>query len=406
MQLYPYQIEGADLLASRTRMFCGDEMGLGKSAQAITASRLIGATDITVVCPASVRAVWRHEFKLWRPDVQPTLLTSYAKHKEVPDGGELLILDEAHYLKTPSAQRTRKIYGTNAVNRWDYIWALSGTPAPNHIGEMWTHCNVMGGTDLSYHQWIDRYCITAPSEYPPGYRIVRSKGEMAAEIREKMAPWFFRRKLSDVSIQLPPLRWAGLPMASTPAAQAMKEIPPKTDLLCADIDLEAIARRPHIASVRRATADAKTMDFALWLSEEIYNGLGKVIVFGYHRAPLERLNNMLKESVLVYGGTPEGQREEAVRSFQEDPEVKVFLGQIESAGTGITLTAADRVVFFESDWSPANMVQAAKRCHRIGQDRPVLVQVLTLQDSIDEAIQGTLIRKARDLSNLQLGVTK
>jgi SWI/SNF-related matrix-associated actin-dependent regulator 1 of chromatin subfamily A len=86
-------------------------------------------------------------------------------------------------------------------------------------------------------------------------------------------------------------------------------------------------------------------------------------------------------------------KNKAVESFQNDPICKVFIGQIQSAGVGITLTAADTVVFVESSWVPGEVEQAVDRCHRIGQKNNVLAQFLTVSGSIDEIMLQAIVKK-------------
>jgi SNF2 family DNA or RNA helicase len=94
------------------------------------------------------------------------------------------------------------------------------------------------------------------------------------------------------------------------------------------------------------------------------------------------------------------ERDAAVAAFQNDPTHRVFIGQIVAAGQAITLTAARRAVFLEMAWTPSANFQALKRCHRIGQRWPVLGEALCAP-GLDEAVQGLLVRKARDIKTLE-----
>ena len=96
---------------------------------------------------------------------------------------------------------------------------------------------------------------------------------------------------------------------------------------------------------------------------------------------------------VIHGGTPQAARQVEVDRFQNDKSVKVFIGQIQAAGVGITLTAASHVIFVELDWVPGTVSQAEDRCHRIGQNNYVLVQHLVLENSLDAVMAKTLIRK-------------
>jgi SWI/SNF-related matrix-associated actin-dependent regulator 1 of chromatin subfamily A len=97
--------------------------------------------------------------------------------------------------------------------------------------------------------------------------------------------------------------------------------------------------------------------------------------------------------VKLYGGMSDVEKENSVTRFQNDPTCKIFVGSIRAAGVGITLTAASKVVFAELDWTPANMMQAEDRCHRIGQTESVLVQHLVFDDSLDARMAEILVEK-------------
>ena len=152
----PYQREGILWLASATRRYLADDPGLGKSLQAVKAADKVKATKVLVVCPASVVPVWAAEFAKWqdikrmvvvvdRPKVLDTLdykgvtICSYERaelvSRHLATGRvHVLIVDEAHFLKTRTAQRTRRILplkGEALVSRADYAWFLSVTPAAN-----------------------------------------------------------------------------------------------------------------------------------------------------------------------------------------------------------------------------------------------------------------------------------
>ena len=147
MTFRPYQIEGAKFLASKRYALLADDPGLGKTAQSVRACDAIGARTVAVVCPASVVLNWRREFDRWWPDwlERPLLyVESYdkvARHCWREPNFDLLIVDEAHYAKTPTAARTKALYGKSAdgsglVSKAKRTWLLTGTPAPNNPAEL------------------------------------------------------------------------------------------------------------------------------------------------------------------------------------------------------------------------------------------------------------------------------
>ena len=88
--------------------------------------------------------------------------------------------------------------------------------------------------------------------------------------------------------------------------------------------------------------------------------------------------------------------------FQNTDRPRVLILQIATGGTALTLHRAHHVIFAETTWTPADVVQAAKRCHRIGQRSSVLVRVVSLAGSIDEVVAAVITRKARELAELEI----
>jgi len=132
----------------------------------------------------------------------------------------------------------------------------------------------------------------------------------------------------------------------------------------------------------------------------------KVLVFAHHADVIRALTTHLAEyspAVLVGSTTPR-EREEAVDKFLNDPKCRVFVGNIQAAGTAITLVGpkckCSDVIFVESSWTPMDNAQAACRVHRIGQHDGVVARMLSAAGTIDDLVNGLLVRKARDFTQL------
>lgn len=402
--LYPYQLEGAVFLAERPRAFLADEQGLGKTVQAVHAADLAGASRVHVVGPAAARPVWRREIPRWSYTGFEALVQSYdelvrsgsARAEAARFNADTLILDEAHYLKSPDAQRTEWAY-SGANLRRPRVWALSGTPMPNHAGEWWTHLHALAGLEQEYWDFAAEFAYV---RWVRAYRRQQVSGLRRAkvgELKELLRPILLRRTAS--ILDLPPLRWGILPVEGS-ADYPDPEVARKLEVLL-ERDEEALSRAfPHAAQLRRAVGLAKVPGTVQAVQERLEAGPGKVVLFGWHRDVLEALYAQLSQfnPVMIHGSIGADLRATYVDAFQSCDDVRVFIGQIQAAGTAITLTAANWVVFVESDWSPANIAQAAKRAHRIGQESRVLVQLVTLPDSLDESIQQVFMRKARDIT--------
>jgi SWI/SNF-related matrix-associated actin-dependent regulator 1 of chromatin subfamily A len=127
----------------------------------------------------------------------------------------------------------------------------------------------------------------------------------------------------------------------------------------------------------------------------LLDSVDKVVVMAHHHDVVDILTEALAEYgvVSLTGRDNQADRQTSIDRFQDHPEVRVFVGSIQAAGIGITLTAASTVVFAELDWVPGNMSQAEDRCHRIGQTDSVLVQHVVLDGSIDARLAKTLVEK-------------
>lgn len=451
MDLYPYQQDGAVWLTERATGLLADEMGLGKTRQAIAAADWVGAESILVVCPAVAKEVWRREFLACQETERDVSVLSPSQTgipggvcilgfpnlslntpvREALLGGsadgrfwDVLIIDEAHYLKSPSSQRTQMVYGRDCrggkdslVYQADRVWLLSGTPAPNHYGELYPHLRALspdrilsGGKPMSQAQFEDQFCAVQTTTFGgktrrPIRRVTGSRN--GRQLKAVMEDWVLRRKKTEVLPDLPPLRFVQTPLTlGGDLKKAVASLDRELRKLLGDVsDLDELLRRPdfeQLAQVRRALGELKASPAAEFVQGMLDGSVDKLVVFAHHHRVLDHL----REHLAAYnprtldGRDSASKRSRAVDDFQNDPSVRVIIAQIQAAGTAVTLTASSNVVFAESDWVPANMMQAASRCHRIGTKAAVLAQVLYAPDTLDEQIQGVLTRKATEIATL------
>jgi SWI/SNF-related matrix-associated actin-dependent regulator 1 of chromatin subfamily A len=331
----------------------------------------------------------------------------------------VLILDEAHYLKTKDSKRTKAIFGEKCngaeglVADSKHVFLLTGTPIPNNPSELWPMLRAVmpdaierptkKGTikPMAYWTFVERFCVTQDTGF--GIKIV--KGRNLAELKERIRPFVLRRKKDEVLKDLPPIRFDTLALESKaplrdhviePTVQLVQEVLARDGVA----GLKAIA--PHVAQLRRVTGMAKVPAAIEWIKEHFEGGGGKLVVFAHHKDVIEQIachtDYASYNPVHITGATTD--RQAAVDRFQNDPECRLFIGQIQAAGTGITLTAASDVLFVESSWVPAENEQAAMRVHRIGQKNACLIRFAMLAGSIDEQIQKAVMRKTQDIARL------
>ena len=447
LKLYPYQLEGVAWLLCQRRAILADVMGLGKTAQALAAvgelTRSLRPAErvaVVVLCPAIAQAVWRVEAARWlgpaAKRVDLTVMTyaraaakpaTKAKLRAFLAGAAVgvLILDEAQALKNPSSKRTRTVYGMHAraetaclVNaRPDlYVWPLSGTLMPNNVTELFPHVRALapeliqtpGGTPMNAAEFAHTYADMVNT--PFGWKVKGTRKDMSARLRALLSRIVLRRRLEDVALSLPEIVWSD-PITVEPdphsvtvedqreLAGAEAELRQRVAATRGEVELRSLftaADAVVLATVRRVLAQMKARPVAAQLEEELKDGAyDKVVVFACHRAALAEMAQALAEfqPVVIQGGDSDLARERAVHAFQTDPAVRVALVMIQTANTALTLTAAAQVVFLEQSWVPAENLQAAKRCHRIGQARPVMVRVFTTPQGSDQMVAQTIQRK-------------
>lgn len=443
-----YQEEGAIFLAdlfSKGKILA-DEPGLGKTLQAIAACDELKAKSILVVCPATARVHWGRQFLQWQSiDRKPVvlhsknyqrvladktaqvLIVSYdllSTNKKVVNAllGRTLnycvtIFDEGHYLKNAGSNRTKASYGVTTgqdglASVSKHVFVLSGTPAPNHAGELYPHFAALKPEAVRHEKYNrlmtqrefeDTYCTVRDTVY--GRQITGSKN--IPELRSKLSGFLLRRRKKDVLKDLPDLQFVTTYLDYADKQNAQSSI---------DAHLTLPAKRAEIlewvntgsggdaalSTIRREVGEQKVALCADWVTQELSGNHRKLIVFAVHHSVLDHLYQSLLDfgPVRLDGRTSAAKRQEAIDKFQTDNNCRVFIGQIKAAGEAITLTAASTVVFCETTWVPSEVYQAACRAHRLGQKDKVLAHILTLAGSLDEQINRVLARKSNELTKM------
>jgi len=438
---FEYQVEGAAWLAGRRRGGLHDEMGVGKTATAILALDSIRAERGIIVCPAMLRENWIREFRrfssrsdklrlckgrtihdyvAWSRGRYNFLITSYEQatnwHPHIMDRGELIdaiVCDESHFLKNPDAKRTKAVLGpgldgVGGLVGWaDAAWNLSGTPIPNDPIDIYpflrfTHCMPLGRTAFMKRYFNSRFSTYGSKQ--------TCKEETVAELRALINNNALRRTKNSIGMQLPPIFMTSMLVDGNTqhVLDMFREHPGLEDAVLRAVEQGSLSfiEAQHVATLRRLVGEAKAIPYAKLLYDELVSGqTDKRVVFGIHRDALEFIRSFLERKgircVIVHGGISERNRVDAVNDFQNDPECRVFIGNIMAAGTGLTLTAACELDMLESDWTPAGNAQAIMRIHRIGQERNVRARFIALADTIDETVIQVVADKVAAIAEIE-----
>lgn len=412
--LYPYQIEGARYLATHPHALLADEPGLGKTLQAIAAAEIVRAQSVLVICPASVRLNWRQEARECIGHDLSYDVISYngASNAEVRSRlsreYDAIILDEAHFLKTPDSQRTQAVFGPEGLaRRAKYKWALTGTPVLNRPRELYPMVKSLAPrfADISWAAYTQRYC----GAYFDG-RGMNTKGATHLdELRLRLDNFMLRRTKSEVLPELPPKRFSRVPLDVS--VKDLQFVIAEEALIS---DREARISSVHedfsqlgdLAHLLRLTGEAKVRAAVEYICD-LLETTDKIVVFAKHREVIRKIEEALKlagrGSVVYHGGMSDGQKQDAVNIFKARRGVEVFIGQIQAAGTGINglQEVASQVVFVELSWVPGETGQAVDRLHRIGQKADsVLVHLLHVPGSLESAVLSTHDRKEQIIDRL------
>lgn len=407
MDLYPHQVEGVAWLARRFAKHKGallaDEMGLGKTAQAIRAVEAMAPASALVVCPRYLVSTWNAELARWRssPRVRWDII-NYERLTNLvrPD---FAVFDEAHYIKTPQAQRSRTAARIAENARW--VLAMTGTPMTDRPRDLHHLLSILDPAtwappNFSREQFEQRYC--APWVMRVNGREVR-RTDGAANVDELASlltrSVMLRRTKKDVGLGLPP-KVRGLFFLG--GHQLQLTLPTAKD----DHDDAAVLaemRRLRASPVAfekwseewRARAMRNTRDVAMRVRDMVEEGQ-HVLVFAQHRDVAEGIHEALQlgavTSWLVNGDTSLPEREKAVERFQAGA-LPVVVATLGSLGVGITMTRATVVLFAQVHPSPGVMLQAEDRAHRIGLAHHLNVVYCVEPNTIEARIAAIFARK-------------
>jgi SNF2 family DNA or RNA helicase len=457
LELRPYQRDGLAFLRDRPRAFLADEMGLGKSAQMLLASE--GRT--LIVAPAMVLdgGTWRDEIEKWAPEraddfttvaytglnaregrkVTGRLKPEYAGHWDT------VIMDEAHYIKGRKTTWTRVL--VPLCKRAGRVILATGTPIPGWAPDLFPALQVLhpdraapGGDLGSYWRWAGRWFDTEPEKiYVRGQeREVAHIGDMlgckpACALRPPIDPCehyaeFFQDNLGDLFLQrlrddvltdMPPLTIEKIetPM-TTQQARMYREL--KKDKLAELADgslkvawnsgalhvmLDKLATGAEILHPGEKPASGKLQRLAYDLGDRTR----PTLVVAHFRAAVEAAvavaRGQGRSAEFVHGGTSRPDRARIVEQFKAG-KLDVLVGSLETISEGLTLTAADMVIFLETSFKPSRNQQAMRRIHRMGQTRPCVCLDYVTPDTIDENKRVLLAAKTdhqiRTLSTAQM----
>ena len=438
-ELFPFQRQGVSFIESRNgRALIGDEMGLGKTIQAIAWLALHPELrPAIIVCPATLKLNWESEIRKTIPgtpniqvlngtDTNQPLYGDYIiinfdilpnkydvngrSKKEIPGTGwvdflikknpKVLIVDEAHYIKSNKANRTKGV--KKLAKKVPHVIGLTGTPIVNRPIESFNIMQIINKTVFpDFWKFAQTYCGAKHTGFGWDFSGATNKEQLHKILTDTI---MLRRKKEDVLTDLPAKLYSYIPMelgnnseykrAETDFIKYIRETKGKEAAMKAR-QAEHLAQ---IEALKQLCIKGKMSQACQWIEEFLETSDSKLIVFAVHKTTIDALMTRFRNiSVKIDGSVTPSEREHAVQAFQNDPEIKLFIGNIQAAGVGITLTASSAVAFLELPWTPGDLMQAEDRAHRIGQKKNVNIYYLLASNTIEEKIAALLDEKKKVL---------
>jgi len=411
-----HQKEAIEKLAGSKRFILADDMGLGKTTSTIIAALESNAKKVLIICPASLKINWAREIENYTDKsiyicegknfssdhdfviINYDIIKNFHDIKDKENSQilnskfDLIIVDEAHYIKNSQAQRTKLI--NHFVKNVERLWLLTGTPITSRPIDYYNLLSLVESpVAQNWMAYVIRFC--EGYQFRAGKRKVWNVNGASNldELRERTSKQILRRLKTEV-LDLPEkiINPVYLRLKSREYENLMGEYYDwyknnKEESSSLTVQFSKLMK------VRQVIAEEKVSQ-TIELAENILEQGKKVIIFSNFTEPLKRIHEHFgKMSVYLDGSTTKPARQKAVDDFQDNDKVKVFCGNIKAAGVGITLTSAEVVIFNDLSFVPSDHSQAEDRAYRYGQKNSVLVYYPLFENTIEGAIYDILIRK-------------
>jgi superfamily II DNA or RNA helicase len=395
-----YQAFGAKYLLAQERTILGDEMGLGKTMQALAAMSHLHDVDsakrFAVISPASLLPNWCREIET-RTGLRPRLLHGDTLEGELDawtrDGGvavtsydtlrrldlgtalqnsdgavDMLVVDEAHFVKNPEAGRTQAT--RRLTDRSRYVCYMSGTPMENRPEEFLQLVEAVRPDDGATLRSANLHLDAAAGS--------------VRRFHQAVSPVYLRRNQEDVLTELPERiempEWVSLSAGGRAAYTA-------------EVAASNFMGMRQAATLGDGGTDSAKLERLGELLEEHKQEGRRVIVFSYFLKVLDAVHERFGSIGIVQGKVPVAERQAMVDALGESDGHAVLLLQITAGGQGLNIQAASAVVLMEPQTKPSTEVQAIARAHRMGQTRAVVVHRLLAHDTCDATLLDILAEK-------------
>ena len=399
-----------------------DDMGLGKTLQTIAflSSQAQADTSVLILAPSGLIYNWADEFQKFAPDLDVVVVhglkshresilaenhqiyvTSYATFRQDSEiyrdlSFDFLFLDEAQVMKnaqTKIAQSLRRFVVPS-------VFALSGTPIENHLGELWSIFQIVLPGLLPAKKEFMKLSTERVAQFIKPFVMRRKKEEVLTELPD-LIEVVYKNELEDQqkAIYLAQLQQMQERLRQVSDSEFQRN---RVEILTGLMRLRQICDTPALF-MEDYQGESGKLDSLRDLLVQIAEGGHRVLIFSQFRGMLDRIEQELPDlgltSFKITGSTPSQERQEMTKSFNQG-ERDVFLISLKAGGVGLNLTGADTVILVDLWWNPAVESQAIGRAHRMGQEQAVEVYRLVTRGTIEEKIQELQEKKKNLVSEI------
>ena len=418
-----HQKEAIQKLVENKKYILADDMGLGKTTSTIIAALESGAKKILIICPATLKINWKreienysdrtiyiaegkhfsteHDFVIINYDILKNFHDSKKKDDSqiLASNFDLVVIDEAHYIKNAQAQRTKLI--NDIVKKVDRLWLLTGTPMTSRPIDYYNLLSLVDSpVAKNWMAYVIRYCSGYQFKVGPRkvWNVMGSSN--LEELRERTSNTITRRLKEDV-LDLPDkiITPVYLRLKSKDYEKLMGEYYNWYEKN-RDESKSLTVQFTKLTKVRQVVANEKISQ-TIELAENILEQGKKVIIFCNFTDSLNQIvQHFGKSAVKVDVSMTKQDRQFSVDQFQENEKIKVFVGNIKAAGVGLTLTAAEAVIMNDLSFLPSDHAQAEDRAYRFGQKNNVLVYYPIFENTIEGVIYDILNNKKQVIATV------
>lgn len=420
--LREYQATGVEYLKKAKKVLLADDTGLGKTIQAIQAMLDLNLSSNLIVCPATLKYNWANEFKkhfgigscvvagnkterekAWKSDTQ-FKIANYdllsADASIIKEKWDVIVVDEAVYLKNPKADRTQAARKLKS----DYRWALSGIPMETNLLDFHSIMEwVRPGLLAKAYPFKYRHTIFDWAGKPIGYKNLE-------EIHVLTSPFVLRRKKEDVLKELPPKIFFDIQLEfgkeERKAYDAIREeflewLKEQTGNNWQSNALTKLVRMRQFVEFPSMVGFKNFQSAKLEWLKELKEAEAKIVVFTPFVESLKNLKEIFETKYIIYGDI---KAEDRIKTIDEFNQVENGILISTDAGRfGINITGANNIVHFGYFFNPATITQREDRLHRIGQKSVVNVFRPAISDTVDEGIQRVFLNRAEEASDFMEG---